>query len=225
MKSRGKREAKVYLAVGLPLTRFGQERADFIRYLTARRNVKYQFEKEEYRIEVLNAFVFPQCYAAVADKLSTYKRKVLVVDIGSWTIDMMPVVDEEPDEPRCSTLQRGLITCMRSINEQCVRQLNGEVDESDIQAVMRMERSGLNGDYTRIIENEVRTFMGQIYHSIREHGYNLQTTPLIFVGGGAVVMKNYGPIQQGNVTYNLDIKANARGYEYLTYTALKQMRR
>ncbi len=225
LKSRGKREAKVYLAVGLPLTRFGQERADFIRYLTARRNVKYQFEKEEYRIEVLNAFVFPQCYAAVADKLSTYKRKVLVVDIGSWTIDMMPVVDEEPDEPRCSTLQRELITCMRSINEQCVRQLNGEVDESDIQAVMRMERSGLNGDYTRIIENEVRTFMGQIYHSIREHGYNLQTTPLIFVGGGAVVMKNYGPIQQGNVTYNLDIKANARGYEYLTYTALRQMRR
>ena len=190
LKSRGKREAKIYLAVGLPLTRFGQERADFIRYLTARRNVKYQFEKEEYRIEVLNAFVFPQCYAAVADKLSTYKRKVLVVDIGSWTIDMMPVVDEEPDEPRCSTLQRGL-----------------------------------NGDYTRIIENEVRTFMGQIYHSIREHGYNLQTTPLIFVGGGAVVMKNYGPIQQGNVTYNLDIKANARGYEYLTYTALRQMRR
>ena len=189
LKSRGKREAKIYLAVGLPLTRFGQERADFIRYLTARRNVKYQFEKEEYRIEVLNAFVFPQCYAAVADKLSTYKRKVLVVDIGSWTVDMMPVVDEEPDEPRCSMLQRGL-----------------------------------NGDYTRIIENEVRTFMGQIYHSIREHGYNLQTTPLIFVGGGAVVMKNYGPIQQGNVTYNLDIKANARGYEYLTYTALRQIR-
>ena len=90
---------------------------------------------------------------------------------------------------------------------------------------MRMERSGLNGDYTRIIENEVRTFMGQIYHSIREHGYNLQTTPLIFVGGGAVVMKNYGPIQQQNVTYNLDIKANARGYEYLTYTALRQLRR
>ena len=28
LKSRGKREAKIYLAVGLPLTRFGQERAD-----------------------------------------------------------------------------------------------------------------------------------------------------------------------------------------------------
>lgn len=68
-----------------PADTFGQERADFIRYLTARRNVKYQFEKEEYRIEVLNAFVFPQCYAAVADKLSTYKRKVLVVD--HWKLD------------------------------------------------------------------------------------------------------------------------------------------
>ena len=85
--------------------------------------------------------------------------------------DVMELVKEMCIRDR----QRGLITCMRSINEQCVRQLNGEVDESDIQAVMRMERSGLNGDYTRIIENEVRTFMGQIYHYIREHGYNLQT--------------------------------------------------
>ena len=32
---------------------------------------------------------------------------------------------------------KGLITCMRSINEQCVRQLNGEVDESEIQNIMR----------------------------------------------------------------------------------------
>ena len=42
----------------------------------------------------------------------------------------MPVINKSPDESKCVTVQRGLITCMRSINEQCVRPLNGEVEES-----------------------------------------------------------------------------------------------
>ena len=36
---------------------------------------------------------------------------------------------------------------MRSINEQCVRQLNGEVDESEIQNIMRYGRSDIDDEY------------------------------------------------------------------------------
>ena len=75
--------------------------------------------------------VFPQCYAAVVDKIPAMAKKTLIVDIGSWTIDIMPVINKSPDESKCVTIPKGLITCMRSINEQCVRQLNGEVDESE----------------------------------------------------------------------------------------------
>ena len=35
----------------------------------------------------------------------------------------MPVINKSPDESKCVTIPKGLITCMRSINEQCVRQL------------------------------------------------------------------------------------------------------
>ncbi len=49
----------------------------------------------------------------------------------------MPVIDRAPDESHCATIPKGLITCIRSINEKCVRQLNGEVDEAEIQQFMR----------------------------------------------------------------------------------------
>ena len=39
--------------------------------------------------------------------------------------------------------------------------------------------------------------------------------PIVFVGGGAVVMKNFGSHDAKNISYNLDVKANARGYEQL----------
>ena len=61
----------------------------------------------------------------------------------------------------------------------------------------------------------------QVYNSIREFGYNLKTTPIVFVGGGAVVMKNFGNHDAKNIYYNLDVKANARGYEQLATMGLK----
>ncbi len=62
-------------------------------------------------------------------------------------------------------------------------------------------------------------------NSIREFGYNLKTTPIVFVGGGAVVMKNFGSHDAKNISYNLDVKANARGYEQLATMGLKSTKR
>ena len=225
LKRRGLTEARVFLAVGLPLTRFGSEKADFIKYLTANKEVSYVFENIAYLIEVENATVFPQCYAAVAYRIPSFTKKTLIVDVGSWTVDIMPVVNKAPDESNCITIPKGLITCMRSINEQCVRQLNGELDEADIQQIMRYGNSDVDEAYFNIARTEIEGFCERVYNSIREYGYNLNTTPIIFVGGGAVVMKNFGGLNQKNISFLQDVKANAKGYEQLAVMGLRRMKR
>ena len=179
LKRRGLAEAKVFLAVGLPLTRFGAEKNDFIKYLTKNKRVSFKYENESYHIEIDDVAVFPQCYAAVVDKIPAMAKKTLIVDIGSWTIDIMPVINKSPDESKCVTIPKGLITCMRSINEQCVRQLNGEVDESEIQNIMRYGRSDIDDEYFAIIKAEIEDFVDKVYNSIREFGYNLKTTGIV----------------------------------------------
>ena len=181
--------------------------------------------RDVYKRQMDDVAVFPQCYAAVVDKIPTMAKKTLIVDIGSWTIDIMPVINKSPDESKCVTIPKGLITCMRSINEQCVRQLNGEVDESEIQNIMRYGRSDIDDEYFAIIKAEIEDFVDKVYNSIREFGYNLKTTPIVFVGGGAVVMKNFGSYDAKNISYNLDVKANARGYEQLATMGLKSTKR
>ena len=225
LRRRGLCEAKVFLAVGLPLTRFGSEKSDFVKYLTAERDIEFLFENIKYHVVIENVAVFPQCYAAVADKIQTFNKKTLIVDIGSWTIDIMPVVDKVPDESKCVTIPKGLITCMRTINEQCVRQLNGELDESIIQDIMRFGRCEIDKKYYEIAKAEIKAFCEKVYNSIREYGYNLSTTPIVFVGGGASVMKLFGGLSQSNITYILDVKANAKGYEQLAMMALRKMKK
>ena len=81
--------------------------------------------------------------------------------------------------------------------------------------------------YQEIIIKEIRDYCRQIYHNIRELVYNMDLTQIIFVGGGAGVMKRFGSLEQRNIQYIEDVKANAKGYEMLgnAYLAQAQKRK
>ncbi len=115
---------------------------------------------------------------------------------------------------------------MRSINEKCVRLFNGEIDEAELQNMMRYGKDyGRDEEYYDVAIEEIESFAERVFNSIREFGYNLKTTPIIFVGGGAVVMKKFGGCDQKNIDYILDIKANARGYEQLAEIGLRNIQK
>jgi plasmid segregation protein ParM len=237
LKTRGGiREADVLLAVGLPLTRIGEERDGFVEYLMRSQDIMFTYEKTSYSVRIEYVAVYPQCFAAIAERLNApedplapmfpHGKKVVAVDVGSWTIDMMPVTDRKADESKGVTEQTGVITCMRAINEQCVRLLNGAVDESDIQYAMRHGSCDIGEAYFEIIRSECEAFIDRLVNSIRERRYNLKTTPIVFVGGGAAMVRNFGRFDKENfagVSYIDDIKANAKGYERLTEMALENI--
>lgn len=215
LNRRGMRESNVLLSVGLPLTRFGAEKQDFIKYLARDKDVTFWFEKEKYHIHIVRVSVFPQCYAAVADCIRTLPDRAVIVDIGSWTIDIMPISQCCPDESECITIPQGLIRCMREINEECVRRIGQEVEENMIQKIMSGGKVKLPELYLEIVDSCLKRFAEKVYNTLKEHGYNLDITPITFVGGGSTVMKLSGNPMGANIQYIEDIKANARGYEYL----------
>lgn len=221
LKNRNLTDANVYLAVGLPLTRFGEEKQAFIDYLKKDKEVTFKYAEKEYHITVEKVSVFPQCYAAVADMIPTFARKAVVIDIGSWTVDIMPVVNKQPDDQRCSSLPKGIITCMREMNRACVRRFNYELDESDIEHYIRYHQiDGIPKDVVALMDNFLAKYAEMIVRSLKEMEINIQTTPIYFVGGGAVVMKNYGGLNMQNVYYKQDVKSNAKGFEILAKAAM-----
>lgn len=222
LKKRGKHQAKVFLAAGLPLSRFGDEKESFTQYLKANRNVRFKYNTELFDVEIVNVAVFPQCYAAVVDQIGTFRQKVIVVDVGSWTIDIMPIENKKPINEKCISKPIGLITCMRDVNSECYRKLGEEVDECIIQSVMRGENPSISDEYVEVIRNQIHNYVESVYHSLREYGVNLKTTRIVFVGGGASVMRNFGAIDNKNISYILDIKSNAKGFEHMGIMAIKK---
>jgi hypothetical protein len=78
--------AKVLLATGLPLTWMVKQQESYRDYLMQNRTVDFNFRDVDYHIELVDVVVFPQGYAAIADRLGDFRGVNILADIGNGTV-------------------------------------------------------------------------------------------------------------------------------------------
>lgn len=84
---------QVDLPVGLPPKHYGALHKKFQEYFLGRNRQKFTYNGREYEVQIENAAVFPQDYAAamtVYSQISSYNR-VTTVDIGGFYIGLFIV--------------------------------------------------------------------------------------------------------------------------------------
>lgn len=213
--------ADVCIAAGLPFTRFGEEKQAFKEYLNPG-NVEFQYNGKDYRVCCKGVFLYPQCYAAVADRLGKLPAELLIVDIGSKTVDIIHTRKHVPVESDCITIPSALIKCMSDINNVVYRKTNRTLTEEQIQQVMMYGNAPYSDKMVQIVKDELGVFARGIEATLREHGFDTEMLPVVYVGGGAGVMKRFGSIEGRNIMHIEDVRANAIGYEYLAHQQLKR---
>lgn len=209
------RKADVILAVGLPFSRFGKEKEDFNHYLLREDSIQFNYCGRDYEIRILDVYVFPQCYAAIADKLREYGRENLIVDIGSKTIDVIHTRNYVPVESESTSIPAALIQCMEGIKSNVYQNCNRRVSEDMIQQIILEKDVNIPTDCKVIIRAGLADFAKGIEAKLAELGFDLEMFTVIYAGGGALVMKSYGSLKGTNIHYLEDIRANAKGYEFL----------
>lgn len=217
----GLNETEVYIAAGLPFTRFGQEKVEFKRYLDFGER-EFQYNGRQYYISCKDVFLYPQCYAAVADRLGKLSAELLIVDIGSKTVDIIHTRKHVPVESDCITIPSALIQCMSNINNEVYRKTNRTLTEEQIQQVMMYGNAPYSDKMVQIVREELGVFARGIEATLKEHGFDPEMTPIVYVGGGATVMKRFGSVSGRHIMHIEDVKANALGYEYLAQQQLKR---
>ena len=90
--------------------------------------------------------------------------------------------------------------------------------------IMTEEVNNLPVDIVKSIQGLLRDFVNDLEGNITELGYDMDYTNIIYVGGGASIARKYNTKKRSNVAYDCDIKANAKGYEFLAEQMVKRWR-
>lgn len=85
---------KIRIAAGLPLTWVSGQRDEFRDYLMQNKAVDFSFRNVSYHVEIVGVDVFPQGFAAVADRLSDFRGVNMICDIGNGTMNIMFINDK-----------------------------------------------------------------------------------------------------------------------------------
>ena len=210
---------RIQLAVGLPPAHFGVQAKRFINYFDGRGAISFQFRGKPYAIYIENTACFPQSFsAAVATvKNLTASPKVLVVDIGGFTADYVRLRNGVPDMSACDSLENGVILLYNRVRARANAELDVLLDESEIDCILRGEHRDVAPEVVELVEKEAQEFVNDLLSGLRERMLELKSGRVIFLGGGANLLRRQieASGKVGQATFVEDINANAKGYAYL----------
>ena len=214
--------ADVHLAVGLPLTWVSEQKESFKKYLMQKKEVKVRYRDVNYTFRIVGVDVFPQGFAAIADKLPEFIGTTMLCDIGNGTMNIMSINDGKPDAQKCFTEKYGTYQCMLAVQEQLMRRFGTAIDDRLIERVLRHGTADIGEKFLAVIQDTARQYVSGIMRRLREHEYNPELMKLYIVGGGGCLIRNFGEYDPSRVTINDDICATAKGYEFLAGLRLKK---
>ena len=94
-----------------------------------------------------------------------------------------------------------------------------------IENFLRTGETDIAQPYAGLMVEAAKEYAVQIFQKLRDYEYNEQMMRLYVMGGGARIVEAFGEYDMDRVTFDHDIRANAKGYEYYCYMILKHQQR
>lgn len=122
-----------------------------------------------------------------------------------------------PDMSACDSLEGGVIVLYNRIKARINAELDVLLDEAEIDCVLQGQTDGIEPAVAERIEWETGEFVNDMLSGLRERMLELKVGKVIFVGGGAILLRRQieASGKVGSAVFVEDISANARGYDLL----------
>lgn len=215
LKAEGITEAYVHIAAGLPLTWTSGQKNTFAAYLTKNEEVNFTYRKENYKIRIVGASIYPQGYAAIAPFATKLTDINLIADIGNGTMNVLYMINGKPQSGKMFTEKFGTYQCTLAVREAFMQKTQREINDYIIEEVLRTGTAEISAADLKIIKAVATEYVRDIFRRLREHGYDESTMKLYITGGGSCLVKNFYKFNSDRTVFVEDICAAAKGYEYL----------
>lgn len=215
-------DAEVIIAAGLPLTWFGAQKEEFKKYLMKKPEVNFISRGTEYHITISDIRVYPQGYAAVVENIGYLCGFNMVADIGNGTMNIFYVKNGRLKPENMFTEKFGTHQCTLAVREKFMQKTGREINDAIIDEVIRKGKADIDEDDLAIIREVSEEYVRNIFIKLREHGYDEKTMNLHIVGGGGCLIRNFCDIEGKRIKFVEDIRAAAKGYEYMALLQLSK---
>jgi plasmid segregation protein ParM len=227
----------ITLLEGLPPSHYGKQYESFEKYFQQNSGkAEFLYRDKPVSLNITGVHSYPQAYAAAMSEYARIKdySKVIVVDIGGYTLDYICINNGMPDLSLVDSLEDGVITMYNHIISKVNSAMDISLSEADIDAIVREYNASDSPVYDLAAENkrpkividrkaqdmvfsEAQAFTNDLLGKLRERKIDLSSNMFVFVGGGSSLLKYF--IEQSEKVKNLmfieNIKANVEGYKVL----------
>lgn len=222
LEARGATMKDVYhiqLSIGLPPAHFGAQAEKFTAYFQGRGVIEFFYRDRHYIISIDDVACYPQAYAAAATMLHTLmdEPKAVVLDVGGFTADYLLMKNGKADLTSCDSMENGVILLYNKIRSRGNAELDLLLDEEDVDAILTGKRTQYPQEAVLLVEHLAQEFINDLFSALRERKLDLHYCTVVFVGGGAILLRRQietsGKV--GRPLFVTNINANAAGFEYL----------
>jgi len=223
LRKKGMNQAKVKLAVGLPLMFYGKDRKALADYLN-RGQVSFIYESIEYNVSIdPEILVFPQGCSGVLPHLKDIEGPCYVVDIGTGTTDIIAVKSDKTfDASDASSIKIGVSNAINVVNRRLMTEHGTKARPEEIINIIIEKPVVKPRKIMDTIDAALKDFAKDFLKNLKSLGIDYDTTQTFFMGGGSVLVTRYGKlnldVEDGEpqmIFPVTDIHANAKGYDYL----------
>jgi plasmid segregation protein ParM len=117
----------------------------------------------------------------------------------------------------CDSLENGVILLYNRIRTKANAEFDILLEEADIDGILKDGESTYSPAVVSLVEKLAQGFVNDLANSLRERMLDLMSGMVVFVGGGAILLRRHIEASRkvGNPLFVEDISANAKGYEFL----------
>ena len=217
---------QIALGAGLPVSHYKKAYVDkLVDYYNEYMGNGIQFEYDDYKFhfQMVMCRIYPQGGAAAAckeNKITSIYSTYYVVDIGGYTVDVAQFQNGHPCKD-CFSVELGAIIMFDRIAEKVNNDHDIMVDHDTIKTVLNGGTTILDSEVKQLIFAMAQKHANEIINSLRQRKIMFDSHPVLFVGGGSILLKKYileNPLIKKDATqFIMDSKANAKGYKRLVY--------
>lgn len=213
------------LAVGLPPGHFSKATKLKEYYQQALSGkITYKYDKYEFSFTTRNIEVYAQgLTAALMNKTLSIPggaSKFYIIDIGGYTVDMIPIINRKPDSDNIRSESMGIIPMCEKIVGHIQTTMGMTLDTRIISDVILENGKGnkitfLDESIKKEILNYCRIYTSQIIDKAIQCGFAVQFNPVLYVGGGSLLLRPFLSANDkvGYAEWVDSSKANAIAYE------------